>query len=734
MKGLKLFVFLLVIMALVVPQVSWAGEKETGVMKLDEIVVSATKTEKSIEDAPGSVSVISSEDIEMRNIQTVDEALSEVRGVFSSRKKGLMDSTPNIRVRGFKGDQYTLVLMDGQPLNDAYTGGVEWGMLPVEDIERIEVIRGAGSALYGGNAMGGVINIITKTPEKLELRATGGLGTHDTKHCRLSAGNRFFDKLSLRIGYEEESTNGYVTTPVVRKISDEVGTVSGGHSMDDKYGNPTKWVVGDKGRNNAERRSLDGKATFDFSDTGSLAFTALSGRHEYDYDHPHTKMGTFGDDSTYAIAGPDQRARFRPNDFIGYTGIGRNDTDVYTFSFKELFGPVQLDWQIGHMRSDDRYTTESGGSSQTYYDSPGTLKITDNKTWFSEVRTDVPIGESHLLTLGASYREDKSDTDDYDVPDYRRYSHKSSSTFYSGGKDRIWAVFVQDEWNIIEPLTLYLGGRYDTWKVYNGESGAPGSETSYDSNTESEFSPKASVVWKAFPNTTLRASVGHAFRAPNLYELYRTWKSWGWEYRSNPDLDPETVWTYEAGVDQYFFDRKTRLSLTGFRNDIDDLIYYKVDQDAHTKTRENAGEARTYGVEFEVSQQITDWVTAWGNFTWTQAEITDNSADPASEDKRITGIPRTMYNFGLDAEYKWVKGRLTGRYFSKIFNDSDNKDKAEGVYQTYEPAFYLDAKITVSPTKWTDVSLSVDNIFNDKYWEYYEGDGRTFMVEMTLKY
>jgi len=67
MRGLKLTVFLLVIMAIVVPQVSRAGEKETGVMKLDEIVVSATKTEKSIEDAPGSVSVISSEDIEMRN-------------------------------------------------------------------------------------------------------------------------------------------------------------------------------------------------------------------------------------------------------------------------------------------------------------------------------------------------------------------------------------------------------------------------------------------------------------------------------------------------------------------------------------------------------------------------------------------------------------------------------------------------------------------------------------------
>lgn len=732
MKGLNAIVFVLVIMAPVVPQMSWAEEKkEEGVIKLEQIVVTATKTEKKVEDAPGSLTVISKEAIDRRNIKTVDEAFSEIKGIFVKRTKGLMDSTTNVRMRGFKGDQYTLILLDGQPVNNAYTGGLEWGMLPVDNIERIEVIRGAASALYGGNAMGGVINIITKTPEKLELRATAGYGTHDTRRYRLSAGNRFLDRFSLRVGYEEESTDGYETTPVLAKIKDGDGTVSGGHSMDDKYGNPTKWVVGDKGRNNAERRSLDGKATFDFSDTGNLAFTAISGEHEYDYGPPNTYMGTF---TGSAIAGAGKKADFKPNNFISYMGIGKNETDIYTLSFKELFGPVQLNAQVGCVRTDDRYTLESGGSSLTYDDSPGTLKITENESWFSEVRADVPLGESHLFTFGASYRTDESDTDDYKVPYYRSYSGKSDSTFYSGGKDSIWAAFAQDEWNIIKPLTLYLGGRYDTWKVYSGESGAPGSETSYDSNTESEFSPKASVIWKVLPDTTLRGSVGHAFRPPNLYELYRTWASWGWEYRSNPDLEPETVWTYEAGVDQYLFNRKTRLSLTGYRNDIDDLIYYKIDNAAKTKTRENAGEACTYGVEFEVSQQITDWLMAWGNYTWTQAEITDNPADPESEDKRITGIPRTTYNIGLEAQHKWFKGSLVGRYFSKIFNDSDNKDKAEGVYQTYEPAFYLDGKITISPSKWTDVSFSVDNILDEEYWEYYEGDGRTYLFELTLKY
>ena len=731
MKGLRFVVILIGMIALFLSQVSWAEEKETGVIKLEEIVVTATKTEKKVEDAPGSVTIISKEEIERRNIKTVDEALSELKGVFTKRNKGLMDTTSSVRLRGFKGDQYTLILLDGQPLNDAYTGGLEWGMLPVDNIERIEVIRGAASALFGGNAMGGVINIITKTPEKLEASATGGYGTDNTHRYRVSVGDRFSDKLSLRIGYEGESTDGYPTAPVQRTIKSGTGTESGGYPMNDKYGEPTKWVVGDKGDNSAEKRNINAKATLDFSDIGSLSFTAVSGRHEYDYGPPNTYMGTF---TGSAIAGPGKKADFKPNHFISYTGIGRNETDIYTVALRGSFGSMQLNAQIGTVRTDDRYTLETGGSTKTYYDSPGSLKLTETEAWFSELRADMPIGEDHLLTIGLSYRTDDSDTNDYDIPYYRSYEGKSDSTFYSGGEDRIWAIFFQDEWKIIKKLTFYLGGRYDAWKVSDGASGVPGSETTYDSNTDSEFSPKAAVVWKALPDTTLKGSVGHAFRAPNLYELYRTWTSWGWEYRSNPSLNPETVWTYEAGVDQYLFDRKTKLSLTGFRNDIKDLIYYKIDNTAKTKTRMNAGKARTYGLEFEASQEITRWLKAWGNLTYISAKITENPLDPTTEDKNVTGIPRTTYNIGLDAEHKWFKGSLVGRYFSKIYNDSDNKDTAEGVYKTYEPAFYVDSKITFMPYKWADISLSVDNIFDEEYFEYYMPEGRTYFCELTLRY
>jgi len=696
---------------------------------LEEIVVTATKTEKRIEDAPGSITVIDREEMERKNIQTVDDALNSLSGLFVKRSKGLMDSTASVRMRGFAGDKYTLVLIDGQPLNDAYTSGVEWGALPVESIDRIEVIRGPASALYGGNAMGGVINIITKTPQKLELEISGGYGTHDAYRYRLSAGNRFWDRLSVRLGYEEEGTDGYPATPVLRTITSGTGDVSGGYPMNDKYGEPKYWVVGDKGDNGAQRRSINGKISLDFSDTGNLSFTASSGRYEYDYGPPHTYMGTF---EGYAIAGPDQRARFRPNDFISYTGISRNDHDTYSLAFKELFGPVQINAQVGTVQIDDRYTLESGSGSDDYYNSPGELKITESETWFGEIRGDIPLGQSHLLTLGVSFRTDEADTNEYDIPFYRSYSGKGPSTFYSGGKSRTWAIFAQDEWRIFDPLTLYLGLRYDSWKVYDGASGVPGSETEYDSNTESELSPKLAAVWKPLSDTTLRASVGHAFRPPTIYELYRTWQSWSTTYQSNPDLKPETMWAYELGIEQYFFNKRTRLSLTGYRNDIDDLIYYRTE--GSTKIRSNAGKARTYGLEIEASQKVTDWLTLWTNYTYTDAKITDNPTDRESEGKQVPGIPKHTWNIGLGTQYKWFKGGIVGRYFSKIYNDSDNRDTEEGVYRTYEPAFVADAKISVTPLKWMEVSLSVDNIFDKVYYEYYKTDGRTFFAELTLRY
>ncbi len=146
-------------------------------VSLEEIVVTATRTEIDVASTPGDVHVVTKKDIEQRNIKSVDEALNTMPGVFNRRGKGLMDTLANISLRGIPGANRTLIMKDGMVLNDAYTGDVTWAGMSTEDIERIEVVEGPFSSLYGGYAMGGVVNIITKMPEKREVTLKSGYGT-----------------------------------------------------------------------------------------------------------------------------------------------------------------------------------------------------------------------------------------------------------------------------------------------------------------------------------------------------------------------------------------------------------------------------------------------------------------------------------------------------------------------------------------------------------------------------
>ena len=153
---------------LITGNVIWGGtvvDAEEGLQQfnLDQMVVTATRTMKELQEVPSSVSVVTSQDIEERNINSVPEALQTLPGVYMNQA-----AQGGIQIRGFSSSDI-LVLLDGLPMNTTYNNGMEWEMVPVEKIARIEVVRGAGSSLYGGRAVGAVVNIITKdNPEKKE--------------------------------------------------------------------------------------------------------------------------------------------------------------------------------------------------------------------------------------------------------------------------------------------------------------------------------------------------------------------------------------------------------------------------------------------------------------------------------------------------------------------------------------------------------------------------------------
>jgi len=200
MRRLKLIIGLAGIFMLALPAIDWAEDGD--VTKLSNVVVTATKYETSVRDIPASVTVITSEEIENRNLPNSDigDVLSSVAGITLRRAYSPFPAYPNIRGVG---SDATVVLVNGIPTNWEITQAI-----PPENIERIEIVRGPASALYGANATGGVVNIITKEgKEGFKSTVSAGAGSSDTHRFSATANGRI-NKFGFSLAGNYEESNG----------------------------------------------------------------------------------------------------------------------------------------------------------------------------------------------------------------------------------------------------------------------------------------------------------------------------------------------------------------------------------------------------------------------------------------------------------------------------------------------------------------------------------------------
>ena len=731
--GVIFFLFVL-ISFLALPRFSLAAEHMTAkehekekkerkkAVKLEEMVVTATRTETDVDSAPASVTVISKEDMKFRDLHTIDDALKYESGIYDGK------------LRGMPSGKHTLVMLNGMPLNTGWAGNIRWYNIAVENVERIEIVRGPSSALYGGNAMGGVINIITSEPKKFEARGEVGYGSDDTVRYSFNVGDRFTDKLSIRLGYEFEETGGYPTKLIQRSISSGSGTLTDGYGMLSKSGK-RKWVIGDVGDRHEERWNVNFNSVYDLTDTGSLAFDFQMGHREYGYDHLHTYLRDASGNPAFngsVDVGNGEKVSVSPSKYIT-SGMGENESPSYMLTYRDLFGSIGFIGKIGYQHDDHWYTSPTAKGSDNYENAPGRLKGYEGDTWFGDLQTNIPVGDSHLLTSGFYFRSDDFDQGEFDLAYYRdEHSKTTSKTDMSQGKDRLYAAYLQDEWQIMDKLTLFTGARFDYWEVFDGESGAVGNEVKFNNKDDSAISPKVSVVWKPVVNTVIKGSAGKAFRPPNIYELYRTMESSsGKMYYSNPDLDAETLWNYEIGVDQYFFNRVLKLSATYFHTDIKDLIYsYDMGGDSY---KDNIGEARIDGIELEASARPFDWLNLWSNYTYNDSKVKKQDHDPEMEGKKITGMPVRTINLGTEISYRWMTASLMGRYTGRIYKQRYNDD-INDVYGANTKWWLWETNLAVSPWEHAKLSFSVKNLFDREYFDYNIGGERSYFVEMSLKW
>jgi len=711
---------------------------------LDKIVVTATKTPRNPEDIPASITVVTSKDIAHQNIQTADQALQQVPGAYNSRGKGWADTMTDVTLRGFPNQSRTLTLYDGQNLATGYSQSFTWTAIPVQEIDRIEVVRGPFSALYGGSAMGGVINIITKTPRKLELTSLVGYGRYDSWSTYLAVGNRFWDKLSLKASYTYQDTAGYASNLVSRSAS--VGAAATrviGWRPSTTTSNTPTYIIGDKGDNSYWNSSLNTKLSWDLAPGHKLDFGVLLNWNYYDYGQYHTYLvnqATGQPVASGTVGLGSSNLRFRNlTEGAFLSGRGWEHKALYNLTSEHnLTDTTTLKLRGGFLNQPQNDYVTPGTSTATDFSSgPGTYTNNKSRSWTGEVQAVQAIGTQHTLTGGVTLQADSSINKTYDLANWREAGSKLQLTTQAEGKTKTWGFYAQDEVAWHPMFSTVVGARLDWWQTYDGmyQEALNAPEQRLSSREELSFNPKLAFLFRPWDWMSWRASAGTTFRPPNIYELYRTWRSSsGITYKGNPALKPEKAISWEVGATFKPFPGNV-ITATFFDNHVSDLIYrVKDSSDPNLRLSKNAAQARIMGLEVEITQKLFSWLDLFGNMTLVDARLLKSDYNPELRGKKLTSIPRQQLNCGFNARYWIFNANLTGRYVSKVNDSDDNSDWVNGVPGSYDPFFTLDSKLTVTPVPWVSMSFSVENLLDRKYFSNNLTPGRTFWIEAGLKY
>ena len=634
-----------------------------------EISVTATKTQRFVSEVPASINIITEQDINSSVATSADELLKNIAGVDFKHSVGFMSTgtTNKITLRGFGGgtEGRTLLLVDGIPMNDSYFSGVEWNQIAVDDIKRIEVVKGAGSALYGSNALGGVINIITKKPKKQKTDISFGYGSLNTKIGSATMS----DKIG-NFGY-------YISGQLLN---------SEGYMAD--YGTNLKSNSEKRG---ADRQNATVKVNYDIDDTSSLGATYL-------YFHNKT-LGVFN-----IVEGYNPYDQKMNTYQARYTKTFENDSDLSVTLFKKL--------------SETSYDSLNSAKTSISYADTGNID-----EFGGTLQYTYPLNAMNTITAGIDFQ----------------FSYAKSKDDYSTGKivtvegnQDYQAVFLQDEIFIGKDWVINIGGRVDSYKNHSGkghdETQTPTSDTTYASRTFTAFSPKVGVLYHLTKDTSIKGSVGKAFRAPTIYDLYRTWVYGSYVYASNPNLDPETVVSYELGIEQNINDRGV-FSVTAYQSDAKDFIYSITPDPAvpTQKEKKNVGKVQIRGIETEFDFQLTNTLKFNANYTFNESVIKEFKENTALENKFLTDVPKHKASFGLAYQNpNIINAKTTVRYVGDRYSDDANTESK--IYKSYT---MIDLKLSKKLNKNTDLEISVDDLFNSTYKEYYVSPGRVILA--TLK-
>jgi iron complex outermembrane receptor protein len=705
---------------------------------LDPIIVTATLTPTTLSDVPGSASVVSKETIDKLPVANLKEVVKGLEGITSIAHRGLSDVNPTVVLRGIPDQSRTMILLDGIPMNTSYTStaSTPYNILP-EDLERVEVIRGPFSSLYGSSAMGGVINYITQMPDTPEYKVSIGYGDAfsdgeaqaNLTKIYVSAADKITDTLKFKISYGAIGTDGY-RSDFVAITKAPPSTITGYDTQPSPTGG-TQYIIGSAGNRGVSKYDLSAKLVY----TPTTKDTLSASYRQSHYDVKYTNPESFLTNNIYSYSvGTNKLSESK---FL--QGSSDLTSDLYTIDYRHNFSDSTFDIRYSLLSVYDWYT--SAGTTATRNGGSGTVTPREAQNAILHASWQKAIGNS-LLLLGGECKRNTSVSDTSTLTDWRNEDSKTLTTASSGGKERIIASFGEVQSDITDKLSTTIGGRFESWRGYDGYvSDANASNTTlnqtYPIQHKNNFSPKVSLNYQATEDTLLKTSWGKAFRAPDPVNLYRTYEiaALNRVYIANPELTPERSESYDFGVEQKT-PQNGLVKAYWFHTIIEDMISTKPPLLSGGKTyyeRVNIGKARSQGYELSFIQPLMYDVTLNSNYTKTYTKILENTLEPALAGKQFAGIPENMVNASLIYDNQHFYALLNYNYQSKIYNNSDNTDTVSNVYGSIDGVGIFNTKIGYRIDKNVDFSFAINNLMDKEYYSYEKAEGRSWYLQANLK-
>jgi outer membrane receptor protein involved in Fe transport len=624
------------------------------------LVVSTVGPERVV-PVPSSQFSIPSEQIDVSGSLTLDEISRQVPGFSLFRRSGSLFANPtsqgvSLRGMGASGASRAIVLLDGIPLNDPFGGWVYWNRAPRVSIETVQVLNGGASDTYGGSALGGVVNLESRSEENLFGTIEASYGNADTPYVSFDAGV-FPGSWGISAAGQALRTHGYILVPEGQRGL--VDTPAGTGDM-----------------------------------VGSLELSRTLGAQGRSF----LRASSFGESRQNGTPLQTNDTRISEVDF----GADWSQSRAGAFSLR-LYGSSQVFNQqfsaVAADRNSETLTNRQRSPSQ---------QVGFAAQWRRM------LGVKHSITAGMEHRDMRGHSAETTFN-----AAGPTADVDAGGRQRVLGFFVQDAYHPARNWLLTVSIREDTWRNSRGFSsrtslltGTP-TASEFSDRSESAFSPRLSLL-RTFPrNIAVSAQVYRAFRAPTLNELYRNFRVGSVVTTANADLRAERLTGGEAGISLRQWAERLTLRGNFFWSEVADSVAnvtLSTTPALITRQRQNLASTRARGVELSAEVSFARRFRLSSGYILTDSTVLSFPANTALEGLRIPQVPKHGFNVQFSyLDQHWTAGlqaRLVGNQF-----DDDRNLLPLGRASTVDVEI---ARRLPGPSN-TSIFIAVQNLFNNRY-------------------